>query len=418
MIKQLFKRIWNDERGNALMVGGAALPLILGSAGLAVDTIQWTLWKRELQRAADSAAYAGVYAKAQNTNVATAITRDLVNNNRTGVTMLTGYPKLEYPTHVSYSNGVQVTLGIKQSLAFSSMFMATAPTIEAKATAAMVDDGEYCAGAEESTTTEGIKIDGGAKVNLGCKAYSASRSLSGAVQAGSAGYEFNSTGISAVGVLPSSITGTASAELKSYQLPIPDPLADKYSTVIPGTLACGSQTANTVSTVGGVTTLKPGCYTGGNAFKFTSGETVLQAGTYFLDSADFDVSGTGTKISGTGVTIILTGTSPGTIKITGGQVNLQAPTTGDYARMLFIQSSSASLNNNNTLAGNGSSTFDGAIYMPRGDITLSGGSAAATKCTMIWSRRIVFSGNANLQNNTTGCQAHMTVTGKIVRLVG
>ena len=30
-------------------------------AGLATDTIQWTLWKRQLQRAADSAAIAGVY---------------------------------------------------------------------------------------------------------------------------------------------------------------------------------------------------------------------------------------------------------------------------------------------------------------------------------------------------------------------
>jgi Flp pilus assembly protein TadG len=57
-----FKRLWRDRRGNALAIAGAALPLVLGSAGLASDTIQWTLWKRQLQRAADSAAMAGVYA--------------------------------------------------------------------------------------------------------------------------------------------------------------------------------------------------------------------------------------------------------------------------------------------------------------------------------------------------------------------
>ena len=56
MIKA-FKKLWNDKRGNALIIAGAALPLLVGSAGLATDTIQWALWKRQLQRAADSAAH-------------------------------------------------------------------------------------------------------------------------------------------------------------------------------------------------------------------------------------------------------------------------------------------------------------------------------------------------------------------------
>ena len=57
------KSLWRDKRGNALVIAAAALPLVLGSAGLASDTIEWALWKRQLQRAADSAAMAGVYAK-------------------------------------------------------------------------------------------------------------------------------------------------------------------------------------------------------------------------------------------------------------------------------------------------------------------------------------------------------------------
>ncbi len=419
MIKQLFERIWSDKRGNALIIGGAALPLIFGSAGLAVDTIQWTLWKRQLQRAADSAAFAGVYAKAQEATVATAVTRDLTNNNKTGLTILTGYPEITYPTHASYTNGVRVRLAIQQNLSFSSMFMATAPTIEATATAAMIDDGEYCADARESTTTDGIKIDGNANVNLGCKAFSHSLSATDAVRASSNAYTFNTTGIGAVGGMPSAITGTASSALKPYQMPLPDAFKDKYSTDIPPSLPCGGQNTHVVSTLNGVTTLSPGCYSGGNAFKFTNGETILLPGTYYLDNADFDVSGTNTKVIGTGgVTIILTGSSPGTIKISGGQVNLTAPTTGDYAKMLIIQSKNATLNNNNTINGNSNSTFDGAFYMPSGDINLSGGSGATTKCVMISSRRIVFSGNSDLQNNTVGCQANMTIPGKIVRLVG
>ena len=30
-----FRRLWNDKRGNALIIAGAALPLVVGSAGLA-----------------------------------------------------------------------------------------------------------------------------------------------------------------------------------------------------------------------------------------------------------------------------------------------------------------------------------------------------------------------------------------------
>ncbi len=49
-----------DSRGNVIAIAGASLPLIIGAAGLATDTIQWTSWKRELQRSADTAAMAGV----------------------------------------------------------------------------------------------------------------------------------------------------------------------------------------------------------------------------------------------------------------------------------------------------------------------------------------------------------------------
>src|SRR3954471_20832809 len=65
------KKLWRNKRGNALVLAGAALPLIVGSAGLASDTIQWALWKRQIQRAADSGAMAGVYAIVQGKAVGT-----------------------------------------------------------------------------------------------------------------------------------------------------------------------------------------------------------------------------------------------------------------------------------------------------------------------------------------------------------
>ena len=54
-MRNLMTKIWHDKRGNAMIIAAAALPLLIGSAGLATDTIQWALWKRQLQRVADSA---------------------------------------------------------------------------------------------------------------------------------------------------------------------------------------------------------------------------------------------------------------------------------------------------------------------------------------------------------------------------
>jgi len=122
---RFLRKLWKDRRGNALVIAGAALPVVVGGAGLATDTIQWVLWKRELQRAADSAAIAGVNAKAQGETVSTAITADLgENNNHTGNSLLSGYPQITYPADSgSFSNQVQVTLAIQKSLGFSSLFL-------------------------------------------------------------------------------------------------------------------------------------------------------------------------------------------------------------------------------------------------------------------------------------------------------
>jgi uncharacterized membrane protein len=80
------KALQRNERGNVLILTAAALPLIVGSAGLATDTIQWALWKRQLQRAADSAAIAGTYERMRAggaaTNVATVVAQDLTRPTR------------------------------------------------------------------------------------------------------------------------------------------------------------------------------------------------------------------------------------------------------------------------------------------------------------------------------------------------
>lgn len=67
--------------------------------------------------------------------------------------------------------------------------------------------------------------------------------------------------------------------------------------------------------------------------------------------------------------------------------------------------------------GSNGSTYDGAMYFPKGLVSFTGSSRAMTKCAMVVANRVDFSGNANLQNDVTGCSANKTVPGKVIRLV-
>jgi Flp pilus assembly protein TadG len=408
------KTLLRDRRGNALVIAAAAMPLVVGFAGLATDTIQWTLWRRELQRAADSAAFAGVYARAQETGVGLAVSADLTNNNKTGITLLSGYPHIAYPTSPNWENGVRVTLALQKKLGFSSLFLPTAPMIITSGTAAMIDDGNYCLWARGKGSGPGISIDGNSRTRLGCDAIS-NKKGPGSVSA-DGNYSFVANVVAAAGSMPSSITGVT--KLKPNRTPLPDPFANKYSTAIPAGMQCRSFVNNRKNLGTGNNPdyhLSPGCYT---SFSPNGSNTyTLDPGVYYIDSANFNLNGLDTLV-GTGVTIILTGTTPGNIAMNGtSTVNLTAPTTGPYANMLFIQSASAALNNNNTFDGTAASKLDGSIYLPNGKLTFQGTSGSVTKCVMLVVNQAVFTGNADLQNDTDGCTAATTVPGKSVRLV-
>lgn len=418
MIKSM-KRLWKDRRGNVLAITAAAVPLVVGSAGLATDTIQWVTWKRELQRAADSAAFAGVLSKAAGASTATAaVNADLTKNQTTGIALLAGYPAVTYPNQVGWTSPVRVTLKIQKRLGFSSMFLSAAPTITATATAALIDSGDFCLYALEDGTDPGITVGGSAHAAIGCNANSNSIG-NPSIQPNGSAYSITAPMMSGAGNMPTSITGVT--ELRPYQMPQPDPFKDQYSTDVPPSTPCSSMNSHQTMTQGGqnkIYSLTPGCY---NDFRVTStNETYnLAPGVYYLNNTDFDISGG--HVIGTGVTIILTGTSPGTIKTNGNaDVQLTAPTstTDPYYKMLFIQSTNAAVDNVNNINGTSTSKWDGSLYFPKGKVSFTGTGGSTTKCLMVVSKKIDFSGTSDIQNNVSGCYANQKKPGKVIRLVG
>ena len=405
------KRLLGDRRGNALMIAGLSLPLVVGAAGLGTDTIQWVVWKRELQRAADSAAFAGVYAIAHGNvsmTAATAVNNDLGKNNHTMVSLLSGYPQIAYPTGTGFSDAVQVTLAVQRPLGFSGLFLSTAPVVQTSATAAIIADGNYCVVAL-APSGSALEIGGSTNVQMGCGAISNSTDPLNAVGVNGNAHTFVADPVSSVGGTTATING--SSDVRSFQLPMEDPFAD-ISMDVPSGMTCTNYNHPSKSDANGQK--QPGCY---NNFTPGNGTVTLNPGTYYLNSTDLSLAGQ-TRLVGNGVTIILTGSDPGSLTMAGNSsLDLTAPTSGPYANIVLMQSPNAEANNANKINGDNNTLLDGAVYFPRGNVELLGSSTAAFQCAMLVAYTVDFTGSSTIQNDTSGCDADMTVTGRRVRLI-
>ncbi len=407
-------RLARDQRGNILLITAAAIPVLIGAAGLATDTVQWTLWKRQLQRQADSAALAGAFARAQGASASASATADI---NRTTEFTLYGSPLIENgPTTGAYagdSRAVRVVLQIQRRLPFAGIFQATAPVIEAEATAAVLSNGNYCVISLESTNTTGVTFSGNTNLNMGC-GIATNSSGSAAVSAGGSS-SIIATPVAAVGGIVQNSNFVSPTTFQPYSIPQLDPFASLPTPTLPascsGKVNVGSQESQTIS---------PGCYRGMEI----KGTLNLSPGIYYINGSSIDIGGQ-SIINGTGVTIILTSenaaTNPSTIATVsinaGATVNLTAPTSGTYKGVLFYQDRRApyAINRFN---GNSSSTYEGAIYMPKQMVEWTGTAGMNVNCLQIVSRRATFSGNSNISNSCPPGSGGSSFQGTRVLLVG
>ncbi|MCL6728502.1 Tad domain-containing protein [Sphingomonas hankyongi] len=422
-----FRKLMRDKRGNALVIAGAALPLVIGSAGLASDTIQWTLWKRQLQRGADSAALAGVYDRIYNNgdtgNISTAVNTDLGKNNHVGINLLTGYPQIEYPANTSaYSGAVKVTLKIQKTLGFSSVFLATAPVITATATAATIPTGVYCVVSLEDTAATGITATGNGDINLGCGMITNSVSLTAAIATGSS--DVDATPIAAVGDIKESDNWNG-AELLPFTVKEEDPF--KNVNVPPFTACQGnsnklSVNANASLDRSALDSNKTVCFSDMNL----NGNVTLGSNSiYIIDGGDFS-AGAQSHITCNHCTIVLTNSTAGTpvtignVTINGGaEMDMSASNSGDFDRILFYQDRRASSSSSavNKINGNSDSLMTGAFYFPTRQMEINGTAGLNFQCAQFVARNVTFSGNGSVNNSCSGGYGDKTILGRHVRLV-
>lgn len=148
-IRRLFTDLAGNNSGNAMLLVALGMPVLIGSSGLAVDSAQYYMWKRDLQFAVDSAALAGAWARTSTTTASTYQARALQEYNanvQTPGDFDTG-PTTTLLT-VGGHDAVKVVASASKALPFSKIISARNVTVTVEALASAV-----APGATVTTTT-------------------------------------------------------------------------------------------------------------------------------------------------------------------------------------------------------------------------------------------------------------------------
>src|SRR4051812_46419022 len=364
--------LFSSERGNVLVIGAAVLPLLIGSAAFAVDTIQLSVWKRQLQRAADSSSIAGAYALGAGTDTHDAIHPHLDKN---AFPVLTQEEEIWVGPRLGFNRTVRVRLVATRTAPFMSIFTDHASTIQADATAALVSSGTFCMVSLYNGTAAGIDVNGNSEVKLGCGMKSNCTGTSCITAGGSS--SITASPIASVGGLKGDSNNfVAPTTLQPYSAVEADPFA-YLNNPDPSQAPRGCSGQLTPETIwhSEATTesflssdVKPN-----EVLNTPAGKTVMIYG------GDIDWKG---DVNGTNVTLVMTGAGgqAGDLKINSqANLNLSSPADGAYKGVLFYRDRRAS-NIEIKINGGAKSVLTGALYFPSSDITFAGSAGMNVEC--------------------------------------
>jgi hypothetical protein len=400
------RNLCSSERGNVLVVGAATMPILLGSAAFAVDTIQLSVWKRQLQRAADSSAIAGAYALALEDDTHDAIHRDLDKNH---FPVLSKEETIVVGPRLGFNRTVRVTLTASRTLPFLSMFTDSPTTLNADATAALVDDGTFCMVSLFDGDDAGIDANGGADVTLGCGMKSNCRGDDCITAGGNS--SITAIPMSSVGGLKGDTNNfIAPTKLQPYSAVQADPLGYLPNPTVPPGCSTAKLTVDNVPATGGTY-----CFSGIDV-KPSDVMNLPANSTIIVNGGDIDFQG---DVNAEQVTFVMTGPNgnAGDLKI-NSQANLvlSSPGSGDYKGILFYRDRRAP-NIEIKINGGASSKLTGALYFPSSDITFAGHASMNVKCLQMVGQKLKFRGGASITNVCDTANGASAFQQTIVRLV-
>jgi hypothetical protein len=404
-IKARLRQFLRSREGNIAIISGFMLPVLVGFCGLATESAFWYYRHREMQGAADTAAFGGAVVLRRGGSasaVEAAVTASAVSN---GWQQAIGTIDVNTPpTSGAYQNNlsVEVLLTENEPRYFTKVFYGSSPmTISVRAIGTYASAGPACFLALHPNASHAMEFWGNATANFqSCNVVSNSTNAAGFAVGGSANVSVPCAQSAGGASVTANLVLTQCMSVMQNAEPTPDPyvnlaepdMSGPCVTPIAGVWPAGKHCGGV--TVSGNATFAPGIHviTGGD-FKLNASANVTGAGVMFFlnNGAHLDFNG-------------------------NAHMNISAPTSGTYSGIaIFGDRDSAYANN--TLNGNGTSVLTGAIYMPSQHVRFLGNYTGFNNCMQVIASTIQYTGNSTFGTNCNGTGLYQIPTPGVVALV-
>ncbi len=418
-LRPLLRRFARDTRGSIVIIAGMAFPLLVGAMALGTEAGFWYLSQRKLQQTADLVAYAAVVqlrsGRAGTQMVAAA--QDIADRN--GLQPSTDTLTLNNPpltgAYTGSGKAVEVTIVRSQKRYFTLIYSSDPVEIKARAVAEYIQGSNACLLSLDPTVGGAVTVSGSSEVVFeGCDVATNSNDDQ-AFQMSGGSVQLSTGCVHSVGGVETT-TGLTLTTCSAPRTEVPvviDPYSDVEDPEVVGDCANGNLTDVSVTPdTGHPLGVGSKHFCGGMSL---TGSVNFAPGLYIVDGGTFKINASA-LVTGSGVTFFLTGGA--SLSYNGGAtINLSAPTSGPLAGLLFYADRDDA-GVAHKINGNTGSEFNGAIYMPSGDLDYSGNfSGGGGGCTQIVTRRVTFSGNSSLQVNCEAAGTRRIAVGESIALV-
>lgn len=388
----LLHKFRENREANTAIMFGLTLPLLVGGAGIGVEAGYWYYKDRELQTAADVAAFAGAIEKRGGASSSEIAAAALAEAEQHGFESGVGTIEInDPPTSGSHmdANSVEVILAVPAKRFFSALYAEGEVTLNARGVASFETGDNACILALDPTASGAVTFTGNALTMVdGCNVMSNSLADDSLIVSGAADVTVPCV-LAAGGVaVDDGLTLTACSLPQSNVPPADDPYSGKVEPEVVG--ACQTMPSGMAAK-----TLSPGRFCGGGNLM---GVKNFGPGVYIIDGGEFRINA-GATVAGSGVTFFLT--NGARVNFNGAaEINFSAPTTGDNKGILFWGDDNNAFASNK-FNGTASSSLTGALYFPSQEVEFLGNFSGTDGCMRVVSLTMKFTGSTTMSSNCT-----------------
>jgi Flp pilus assembly protein TadG len=436
-------KILRSNDGVVAIQMALTLTALLGMAGLATDVGLVMYKQRQMQAAADAAAFSAALdlASPNTCSTSTAYKTEALAvagqngfvNGANGIAVTTNCPPVSPAADAGNTSAVQVVIQQSQSPLLSSVVFSGSFNVSAQAVASTSSSSSSppcnpaanpnakctCILQTSKTANPGISIGNGATLNMtscGMEACSTSSSQAILMNGGST---ITTQGITSAGAMSFSAVTVKTATNTYSNIPWggscpssvcaqntacaanADPYAAQVASLSLPPSGCSLGSGKNYAWAPSAYTLNPGVWC--NGVTFGNGMTYnLNPGVYYVNAGTFNVGG-GATLNGTGVTIVLTGSGANYANVdigNGATVNLSAPASNATSGIAFLGDPNGPLSDTNTFQGGSKLNIDGAIYFPSESVVFNNGASTnSTSCTQVVAGSLSLQGGMSFNSN-------------------